>query len=384
MLSPATAPAALSAASSSRSLRLALAGNVNAMSKPELQLLAALPPDLARGALRVNATSEAAFLRFAASAPLLRVAQSRPPRRELAAASVPPLRKDAVEAAVGAAVNEAVSSGAAAPSSASRLADRPQRKPGSAKLAAPSSSRLSADAVEGAIAAAIEASPAPPGGIALSALRSSPLPPRAPPRGASDGPDAVAEAAAAQVAALSPVPATAPPAVDSAALEAESAAMAERRRLDDELQREVEARIRARASADARIEAQQRAAAEARARAQAAAEERAAAASRKPVRAAEIDDEPELIAAANGVSTSATVASNATVARGMDLRRTVLIGVIGAGPASRGLIRLRNGRIVTVRLGDKIDGGTITSIGNSRVTYVKSGRPFELKMLDGR
>ena len=238
--------------------------------------------------------------------------------------------------------------------------------------------------MEGAIAAAIEASPAPPGGIALSALRSSPLPPRAPPRGSNDVPDAAAEAAAAAVAAISSMPATAPPAVDSAALEAQSAAAAERRRLDDELQRQVEARIRARASADARIEAEQRASAEARARAQAAAEERAAAASRQPVRAAEVDDEPELIAAASGGSTTASVASNATISRGMDLRRTTLIGVIGAGPASRGLIRLRNGRIVTVRLGDKIDGGTITSIGNSRVTYVKSGRPFELKMLDSR
>ena len=60
------------------------------------------------------------------------------------------------------------------------------------------------------------------------------------------------------------------------------------------------------------------------------------------------------------------------------------IGVIGAGRASRGLIRLRNGKIVTVRLGDRIDGGAINSIGNGRISYVKGGRQFNLPILNGR
>ena len=141
--------------------------------------------------------------------------------------------------------------------------------------------------------------------------------------------------------------------------------------------------MRARAAADARIEAQQRAAAEARARAQAAAEERAAAARRQPVVPTESDNEPDAAGPVGGGTTSRTVAGNATL-RGIDLNRTTLIGVIGAGPASRGLIRLRNGRIVTVRLGDRIDGGPITSIGNGAVTYVKGGRPYQLRILDGR
>ena len=57
--------------------------------------------------------------------------------------------------------------------------------------------------------------------------------------------------------------------------------------------------------------------------------------------------------------------------------------VIGAGRASRGLIRLRNGKVVTVRLGDRIDGGAINSIGKGRISYVKAGRQYDLPILGG-
>ncbi|RDD69263.1 hypothetical protein DVR11_22865, partial [Paracoccus versutus] len=144
-------------------------------------------------------------------------------------------------------------------------------------------------------------------------------------------------------------------------------------------------RIRARAAADAKAEAEARAQAEARARAQAAAEERAARAQRQDYKPPEIDNEPEI--AANALpkgATSASVAKAATQARGIDMGRTTVIGIIGAGKASRALIRLRSGKVVTVRLGDRIDGGTINSIGDGRLTYVKAGRTHELRMLDGR
>ena len=87
-------------------------------------------------------------------------------------------------------------------------------------------------------------------------------------------------------------------------------------------------------------------------------------------------------AAASG-TTAGQVARNATVG-GMELGRTQVIGVIGAGRASRGLIRLRNGKVVTVHLGDRIDGGAINSIGNGRISYVKGGRQFNLPILNGR
>ena len=68
---------------------------------------------------------------------------------------------------------------------------------------------------------------------------------------------------------------------------------------------------------------------------------------------------------------------------GLDLAKTQVIGVIGAGKASRGLIRLRSGKVVTVRLGDRIDGGAINSIGKGRISYVKSGRQYDLPILGG-
>ncbi len=255
-----------------------------------------------------------------------------------------------------------------------RGSSRPQRRPGGAGGATPSASAVTA-ALSAAAEAPAEAATA--GAVRLSSLASSSLPPRrgavakaAPDAPESDAPDAPAD----------PAPATA--GVAASASEAELAA---RRALDEQLQAQAEARIRARAQADAKAEAQARAQAEARARAQAEAEERAARARQQDYKPPEVDDEPEVAAAAlsRGVS-SASVAKAATQSRGMNTGRTTIIGIIGAGQASRALIRLRNGKIVTVRLGDRIDSGTINSIGNGRLTYVKAGRVHELRMLDGR
>ena len=79
-----------------------------------------------------------------------------------------------------------------------------------------------------------------------------------------------------------------------------------------------------------------------------------------------------------------SAAANATVKDGITLSRTQIIGTVGAGKASRALVRLSNGRVITLRLGDKINGGTITDIGNSRITYVKAGRPQQLSVLNGQ
>jgi len=242
---------------------------------------------------------------------------------------------------------------------------RPRARPAASGAAA----AVSGDAVEAAISAAVAASPAPPGGVRLSALASSPLPPRR-----------------SQAASGNADPAAPPREPAAAAAPGPSEAdLAARRALDEQLQAQAEARIRARAAADAKAEAEARAAAEARARAQAEAEERAARARSQDYKPPELDNEPEIAAgAASGGATAASVAKAATQARGLDLGRTTIIGIIGAGKASRALIRLRSGKIVTVRLGDRIDGGTINSIGDGRLTYVKAGRTHELRMLDGR
>nr|MCS5603145.1 pilus assembly protein PilP [Paracoccus sp. (in: a-proteobacteria)] len=76
--------------------------------------------------------------------------------------------------------------------------------------------------------------------------------------------------------------------------------------------------------------------------------------------------------------------ATATVKEGIQVNRTQIIGTIGAGKASRALIRLSNGRVLTLRLGDRINGGTITEIGNSRITFVKGGRAQQLAVLNGQ
>ncbi|MDF3855099.1 hypothetical protein ACDP63_08775 [Paracoccus sp. P2] len=297
-----------------------------------------------------------------------RLAQARPQRKPGSASDA--VRPSAIDAALRSATTpppdkpDHVES-AAAPAQDSggllRGSARPRARPG-----APAGGGVSGNAVEAAISAAVAASPTTPGGVQLSALASSPLPPRRGER-APSAPDAAPAAAAAAAAGPS---------------EAELAA---RRKLDEQLQAQAEARIRARAAADAKAEAEARAQAEARARAQAEAEERAARAQRQDYKPPEIDNEPEI--ATNALpkgTTSASVAKAATQARGIDMGRTTVIGIIGAGKASRALIRLRSGKVVTVRLGDRIDGGTINSIGDGRLTYVKAGRTHELRMLDGR
>ncbi|GLK63953.1 hypothetical protein [Paracoccus kondratievae] len=307
--------------------------------------------------------------------PDARLAQVRPPHKPGGAS--PATASDAVSpSAIDAAIRSAttpppdrperVTAAAPARDSGGLLRGSPRPPARSGRAAIPS------QAVEEAISAAVAASPATPGGVQLSALASSPLPPR---RG--DAPVAAAAAAAPDVPAAAPEP--------PAAAGPSEAELAARRKLDEQLQAQAEARIRARAAADAKAEAEARAQAEARARAQAEAEERAARARRQEYKPPEVDNEPEIAAAALSKSpTSASVAKAATQPRGLNVGRTTIIGIIGAGKASRALIRLRNGKVVTVRIGDRIDGGTINSIGDGRLTYVKAGRVHELRMLDGR
>ena len=47
-------------------------------------------------------------------------------------------------------------------------------------------------------------------------------------------------------------------------------------------------------------------------------------------------------------------------------------------------MRLSNGRVLTLRIGDRINGGTISEIGDSRITYQKQGRAHALGVLNGQ
>ena len=322
--------------------------------------------------LRTAQAGDAGFSKAERGA-VFRLAQARPLHKPLSISG--PSRR-AVEQAVDQAVSSSDRPEAredAAPASrtdAASLAQsvRPAQKPRSG--AGSGSASLSRQAVEGAIASAVENSSAGAGAVALTALRSSALPPR--PNRSQSAP------------ASAPAAPAAPSADDLRQAAEEQRRIEEQRRNDAELQAQAEARARARAAEDARAEAQARAQAEARARAQAEAEARAAASRKQNYAPPEAEKEPEIASTIPEGRTAASVAAAATVKDGIHINRTQIIGTIGAGKASRALVRLSNGRVLTLRLGDKINGGTITAIGDSRITYSKGGRSQQLSVLNGQ
>ncbi len=91
-------------------------------------------------------------------------------------------------------------------------------------------------------------------------------------------------------------------------------------------------------------------------------------------------DEPEPTEAVPDMPTTVTVARQATVKNAIDLGKINLIGVYGSSGSRRALIRMPTGRLVKVKIGDRLDGGQVAAIGDSEVTYVKGGRSFTLKI----
>lgn len=80
---------------------------------------------------------------------------------------------------------------------------------------------------------------------------------------------------------------------------------------------------------------------------------------------------------------SASVARQATVNNAINLRRLNLIGVSGPPADRRALVRLPSGRYKTVKVGDRIDGGTVVAIGDSQLRYQKRGNNTTLEMPGG-
>jgi len=84
--------------------------------------------------------------------------------------------------------------------------------------------------------------------------------------------------------------------------------------------------------------------------------------------------------AAPNIPTSASVAQQATQARAINLRRVNLIGVFGTPNDRRALVRLSNGQVVRVQVGDRLDGGQVSAIGDDELRYVKNGRNEVLRI----
>ena len=83
------------------------------------------------------------------------------------------------------------------------------------------------------------------------------------------------------------------------------------------------------------------------------------------------------------IPSSASVARQATLESAINLRRLNLIGVYGSESDRRALIRLPSGRYVKVKVGDRIDGGQIGSIGDNQLRYIKGGRNLTLTVPSG-
>ncbi len=86
------------------------------------------------------------------------------------------------------------------------------------------------------------------------------------------------------------------------------------------------------------------------------------------------------VAQAPSLPTRASVAQQATETRAINLRRVNLIGVFGTSSQRRALVRLSNGQIAAVRVGDRLDGGQVAAIGDNELRYVRNGRNTVLRI----
>ena len=83
------------------------------------------------------------------------------------------------------------------------------------------------------------------------------------------------------------------------------------------------------------------------------------------------------------IPSNASVSRQATVKNAINLRKLNLIGVYGKPSSRRALVRMGNGRYRKVEVGDRIDGGRVSAIGDSELRYTKGGRSVVLKMPRG-
>lgn len=95
-------------------------------------------------------------------------------------------------------------------------------------------------------------------------------------------------------------------------------------------------------------------------------------------------DEPEVtVASAPRIPTHANVAQQATFKNAINLSKTNLIGVYGSDSKRYALIRTASGKYSKVRVGDRLDGGTVAAITNNEVRYKKGSRMLSLSMPNG-
>ena len=83
------------------------------------------------------------------------------------------------------------------------------------------------------------------------------------------------------------------------------------------------------------------------------------------------------------IPSNVSVARQATIENAIRLNRINLVGVYGAPSDRRALVRLSSGRYIKVKVGDRIDGGTVAQITDSALLYKKGRRTLSLNIPKG-
>ncbi|WP_323771371.1 hypothetical protein [Antarctobacter sp.] len=83
------------------------------------------------------------------------------------------------------------------------------------------------------------------------------------------------------------------------------------------------------------------------------------------------------------IPSSTSVARSATLENAINLKKINLIGVYGASDNRRALVRLANGKYQKVKVGDRLDGGQVTAIGDEDLRYSKGSRNVTLTIPRG-
>lgn len=92
------------------------------------------------------------------------------------------------------------------------------------------------------------------------------------------------------------------------------------------------------------------------------------------------DGEPDTPRAAPSIPTRASVARQATVTGALNLGRINLIGVFGTSNSRYALVRESSGRLVRVKVGDRLDGGRVVAIGQADLSYQRGSNTVRLAM----
>ena len=94
-------------------------------------------------------------------------------------------------------------------------------------------------------------------------------------------------------------------------------------------------------------------------------------------------DEPEPDDRAPDLPTNASVAKQATTKDALNTNKLALLAVFGTASNRFAMVRQPNGAVKKVRVGDRLDGGSIAAITANSVQYQKGGRMVTLALPTG-